>query len=100
MLEQGQFRAGVGPLTAHEDPHRRGPPGELIPAWAMAQQPGQLSDVRLLDPAAAVPAPGVCAGVIGAALADLAAVIERDLPRVLRDQTQYGFLPLGQFPPA
>ena len=100
VLEQGQFRAGVGPLAAGEDTHRGGPAAELITGRARAQQPGQLGDVRFLDPARPVPAAGVLAGAIGAALADLAAVIERDLPRALGDQAQRGFLPLGQFPPA
>jgi hypothetical protein len=47
-----------------------------------------------------VPAAGLRAGVTGAALADLAAVIDRDLPRLLRDQPDGGLLPGIQFPPA
>ena len=42
----------------------------------------------------------VAAGIIGAALADLAAVIDGDLPRVPGDQPDGGFLPLIEFPPA
>ena len=41
-LEQGQLGAGVRALAAGEDPHRRGPDGELVPGWAFAQQGGQL----------------------------------------------------------
>ena len=40
----------------------------------------------------------VAAGVIGAALADLAAAVDRDLPGLLRDQPQRRFLPLAQRP--
>jgi hypothetical protein len=39
--------------------------------------------VGFLDPAGPVPAAGARAGIIGAAPADLAAVIDRDLPRAL-----------------
>ena len=63
-----------------------GQPAELITGRALAQQPGQLGDGRFLDPARPVPTAGVLAGTIGAALADLAAVIERDPPRALGDQ--------------
>jgi hypothetical protein len=56
--------------------------------------------VRFFDPAGAVPAAGVRARVIGAALADLAAVIDRDLPGLLGDQPDRGLLPGTQFPPA
>ena len=90
----------MGPLAAGEDPHRLGPVLQLVPARAFAQQPGQLGDVRFLDPAGPVTAFGVAAGIIGAALADLAAVIDRDLPRLLGDQPDRGLLPLIQFPPA
>jgi hypothetical protein len=58
------------------------------------QQAGQLGDVGLLDPAGPVRAAGVRAGVIGAALANLAAVIDRDLPRILWDQPQCRLLPV------
>ena len=88
------------PLAAGEDPHRLGPAVQLVPARAFAQQPGQLGDMRFLDPACAVPAAGVRARVIGAALADLAAVIDRDLPRLPGDQPDRGLLPGIQFPPA
>ena len=42
--------------------------------------------------------PAVRAGVAGAALADLAAAIDRDLPRAGGDQAQRRFLPLAQRP--
>ena len=87
-------------LAAGEDPHRPGPARQLVRARAFAQQPGQLGHVRFLDPACAVPAAGVRARVLGTALADLAAVIDRDLPRLLRDQPDRGLLPGIQFPPA
>jgi hypothetical protein len=34
-------------LPAREDPHRLGPAVQLIPAWALARQRGQLGDVAL-----------------------------------------------------
>jgi hypothetical protein len=46
----------------------------------VAQQPGQLGDVRFFDPARPVRAARIGAGLIGAALADLAAAIDRGLP--------------------
>jgi hypothetical protein len=52
-LEQGQLRAGAGPLAAGEDPHLLGPSVELVPSGAVAQQAGQLGDVRFFDPAPA-----------------------------------------------
>ena len=55
--------------------------------------------MRFLDPARAVGAAGVRAGVIGAALADLAAAVDGDLPGLFRDQAQRRLLPLGQHPP-
>jgi len=70
----------MGPLAAREDPHRRGPGPQLVPASAVAQQPGQLGDVRFFDPARPVRAARIGAGLIGAALADLAAAIDRGLP--------------------
>jgi hypothetical protein len=97
-LEQGQLCAGMRPLAAREDPHRRGPGLQLVPARAGAQQPGQLGDVRFLDPARPVHAAVPRAGVIGAALADLAASVDRELPRLGRDQPQRCFLPLAQHP--
>jgi hypothetical protein len=45
------LRSRVGPLAAVEDPHRLRPARELIAARSLAQQPGQLGDVRFLDPA-------------------------------------------------
>ena len=68
------------PLAAGEDPHRPGPAIQLVPVRAFAPQPGQLGDVGFLDPAGAVPALQVRAGVVGAAFADLAAVVDGDLP--------------------
>src|SRR5215470_2918031 len=69
MLEKRELGAGVGPLAASEDPHRLGPAFQLVPARAFTQQPGQLGDVRFLDPAGPVTAFQVAAGIIGAALA-------------------------------
>ena len=100
VLEQGQLGAGVGALAAGEDPHRLGPVLQLVPVRAFAQQPGELGDVRFPYPAAAVPAAGVRAGAVGAALADLAAVVNRDLPRLPGDQPDGGLLSGIQFPPA
>jgi MFS family permease len=82
------------------------PPGPrarhcLGPRWPVhhdRQQPGQLGDVRFLDPARPVRAARIGAGVVGAALADLAAAIDRGLPGPLRDQPQRRLLPLGQRP--
>ena len=91
VLEQAEFGAGVRALAAGEDPHRRGPVLQLVPVRAFTQQPGQLGDVRFLDPAAAVPAAGARAGAVGAALADLAAVIDGDLPRLPGDQPMAAF---------
>jgi len=98
-LEQGQLRAGMRPLTAGEDPHRRGPCLQLVPGRPLAQQPGQLGDVRFLDPARPVRARLAAAGVIGAPLADLAAAVDGDLPGLLRNQPQRRLLPLTQRPP-
>ena len=97
-LEQGQLRARMRPLAAREDPHRRGPGPQLVPARAAAQQPGQLSDVRFLDPARPVRTARIGAGVIGAALADLAARVDRDLPGLLGYQPERRLLPLAQRP--
>ena len=47
LLEQGQLGAGVGVLPADDDPHVRRPPGEAVTAGAVAQQPGQLGDLRV-----------------------------------------------------
>ncbi len=96
-LEQGELRAGVRPLAAGEDPHRRGPAGQLVPA-PVPEQRGQLGDVRFLDPAPPVRAPGARAGAVGAALADLAAVIDGDLPRAGRDLRDRCLLPLAELP--
>jgi hypothetical protein len=64
----------------------------------VARQAGQLGDVGFFDPAGAVPAGGVRAGAFAAPLADLAAVIDRDLPRLRRDQPQRCLLPVAQLP--
>src|SRR5271165_6891410 len=65
-FEQGQLLAGVRPLAAGEDPHRGWaalePPGP-------AQQPGQLGDVRFLDPAGPVRAAVAAADAVRTALA-------------------------------
>jgi hypothetical protein len=55
--------------------------------------------VRLFDPARPVRAGQVRAGLTGAALADLAAAVDRGLPGLFRDQPQRRLLPLGQRPP-
>jgi hypothetical protein len=47
-LEQGQLRAGVGPLAAGEDPNALRPGFQLVAAGSLAQQCGQLGDVRFL----------------------------------------------------
>jgi hypothetical protein len=77
---QGQFRAGVRALAAGEDPHALGPAFQPVTGGTAAQQPGQLGDVGFLDPAGPVPALDAAAGAVGTAFADLAAVIDRDLP--------------------
>ena len=70
----------MGPLAAGEDPHRLRLGLELVAVRAFALQPGQLRDVRLLDPALAVGAAPARAGAVGAALADLALAVDGDLP--------------------
>jgi hypothetical protein len=55
--------------------------------------------VRFFDPARPVRAARIGAGLIGAALADLAAAVDRGLPGLLRYQPQRRLLPLGQRPP-
>src|SRR5437762_7534750 len=54
---------------------RRPPRSTLFPYTTLfrSQQRCQLGDVRFFDPAPAVPAAQITAGLIGAALADLAA---------------------------
>jgi hypothetical protein len=98
VLEQGQPGAGVRALAAGEDPHCLGPAAELVAGGSFAQQRGQLGDVGFLDPARPMPAAGVRAGAVIAALADLAAMIDGDPPRLLRDQLDGGSLPVIQFP--
>jgi hypothetical protein len=77
-FKQGQLRAGVRPLAAGEDPHRRRPGGELIPGRFFAKQPGQLCDVRLLNSEGPMRAAGAHAGVIGTGHADLAPAASRE----------------------
>jgi hypothetical protein len=85
-------------LAAGEDPHLAGPPVELVPGWVFAQQAGQLGDVRFFDPAAAVSAAQVTARLIGAPLAGLAALINRDLPGLGRDGRDRGPSPARPVP--
>jgi hypothetical protein len=54
--------------------------------------------VRFLDPAFSVGAPLVPAGIIGAALADLALAVDRGLPGRLGDRADRGLLPGGELP--
>ena len=97
-LEQAQLGTGVRPLPAGEDAHRLRPAVQLVPSRAFAQQPGQLGDVRFFDPAPRMPAGLVRAGTIGAALAHLAALIDGDLPGLLRDEPDRGALAGAQLP--
>ena len=85
-------------LAPGEDSHLLGPPGQLVPGWAFAQQAGQLGDVRFFDPAPAVPAVQVSAGALGAALAGLTVLVDRDLPGLGRDGRDRGLLPRAQLP--
>jgi hypothetical protein len=87
------------PLAAGEDAHRGGPAVQVVPGGAVAQQPGQLGDMGFLDPAAAVRAAAISAGVIGAALAHLAMVIDGDLPGLPGNLSDRGALAFTQFPP-
>jgi hypothetical protein len=73
----------VGALAAGEDAHGCWPAVELVPGPPVAQQGGELGDVGFLDPALAVAAAAVTAGVPGAALADLAVGVDGDLPGAL-----------------
>ena len=97
-FEQGELRAGVRPLTAGEQAHARGPAGQLVPSGALAQQAGQLGDVRFFDPAPAVGAFHVAARAIGAALADFTVGIDCDLPAPRRDGGDRGPLACAEFP--
>jgi hypothetical protein len=90
--------AGVRALAAGKDPHRLGPAGDLVAGRPFAEQAGQLGDVRFLDPAAAVRAVPITAGVAGSALADLAALIDGDLPGSLGHQLDRAAFPLAQLP--
>jgi hypothetical protein len=89
-LEQGQLGAGMRPLAAGEDPHLLRPGLQPVAARAVAEQPGQLGDVRFLDPAGPVPALLVRAGLLRTALPDLAVRVDRGFPRGFRDQGQRG----------
>src|SRR5208282_4779061 len=97
-LEEGQLGAGVRPLAAGEDPHRLRPAPELVAVRALAQQPGQLGDVRLFYPAGRVRAAEVPAGLLGAALADLARAVDRGFPGGLGDLAERGLLAGAQRP--
>ena len=80
----------MGPFPPREDPHRLGPGPQMVPGRALAQQPGQLGDVRLLDPAPAVAAALIGAGIVCPALADLPARVDGRFPGLLRDQPHKG----------
>ena len=95
---QAQLDTPVGALAAGEDPHARRPAGELVCARALAQQPGQLGDVRLLTPAPLMPTPAVLAGVLGATLPHRPAVIDRDLPGALGHPTDRRAVTSPQIP--
>ena len=97
-LEQDQLGTRMRPLTAGEDPHRLRPAVQLIPVRPLAQQSGQLSDVRFFHPAPSMRAGPVRAGAIGAALAHFPALIDGDLPGFLRDQPDRGALAAAEFP--
>jgi len=86
-------------LAAGEHAHGRWPARQLVSRRALAQQPGQLCHVRLLDPALAVSAAVVFAGVITAAFAHLAAAVNGDLPGVPGHRRERLAFPLAQFPP-
>jgi len=88
----------VRALAAGEDPHGLGPALELVAAGHLTQQPGQLGDVRFLDPALPVRAAPVRAGAVGAALADLAPAVDRGQPGVLGDRADRGPLSRREFP--
>ena len=86
------------PLPAGKDAHPGGPAVQLVAVRAFAQQPGQLGDVCFFDPAPPMPAGPVRAGGSGPALAHLAALIDGDLPGLLRDQPDRGPLAGAQLP--
>jgi hypothetical protein len=64
----------------------------------VTQQRGQLGDVGFLDPACAVAAAAVAAGALGPAFADLAIVIDGDLPGLLGGGPDRGALAFAQVP--
>ncbi len=55
LLEQGQLGAGVQVLAADQEPHVRRSGRVPVPADGVAQQPGQLRDLRVF--------PGLAVGV-------------------------------------
>jgi hypothetical protein len=79
----------VRALAAGEDPHYLGPALELVAVRARAEQSGQLGNVCYVDAALAVGTTRVRGGAVSAALADLAAGIDGDLPGGL------GILPIA-----
>ena len=79
-LEQRELSSRVGGARGGRRPASSRATFELVSGRAAAQQRRQFGDVRLFDPAPAVPAAQVAARRIGAALADLAVGIDRDLP--------------------
>jgi hypothetical protein len=85
-------------FAADEDPNAGGPAGEPVPARAAAQQPGELGHVCFVALAPRMRAAPVRAGVISAAFPDLAAVIDGDLPGVLRGQPDRVPLAPAQIP--
>jgi hypothetical protein len=88
------MKPGLGPSY---NAFRCLPMAGQLPSWspgrALAQQGGQHADVGFFDPA-----PAVWAGVISAALTDLAAVVDGDLPGAVRDGRDRGALALTQVP--
>jgi hypothetical protein len=75
-----------------------GQPDNWSPAGFLAQQRCRPGDLRCFDPAPAVPAAQVTAGLIGAPLADLSASVDRDLPGASRDGADCGAFPAAKFP--
>ena len=87
------------PLTAGKYAHAARPAVQLLAVRAFAQQPGQPGDVGFFDPASRMPAGPVRAGAICAAFAHLAALIDGDLPGLLRDEPDRGALAGAEFQP-
>ena len=86
------------PLAAGEDPHCLRPGFQLVAAGPLAQQAGQLGDVRFFYPAGPVRAARVAAGILGAALADLAPAVDRGFPGGLGDLADRGLLASAERP--